>query len=149
MAVVCQCIGILTVDVVDFFRNPGVFHSQDSFPSKFRRCVCCRELRASAVNTPIATTPEDVSHSQGRNPENGKRRDFRRRRYRQSGFQHTDRPWPSSPELFNKDLQNNSIFFHGSLTLNKADSQWPASNHLTQRKISDESDSVWPPNEAN
>ena len=65
-------------------------------------------LRASAANTPTATTPEDVSHSrgwnvEGRNPENGRRRDFGRRRwYRQSGFQHTDRPRPSSPELLNK-----------------------------------------------
>ena len=42
--------------------------------------------------------------SRGRKPENGRRRDFgRRRRHRQSGFQHTDRPRPSSPELFNKD----------------------------------------------
>ena len=42
--------------------------------------------------------------SRGRNPENGRRRDLgRRRRYRQSGFQHTDRPRPSSLELFNKD----------------------------------------------
>ena len=42
--------------------------------------------------------------SRGRNPDNGKRRDFgRRRRHRQSGFQHTDRPRPSSPQLFNKD----------------------------------------------
>ena len=40
----------------------------------------------------------------GRNPEIGRRRDFgRRRRHRQSGFQHTDRPRPSSPELLNKD----------------------------------------------
>ena len=40
----------------------------------------------------------------GRNPENVRRRDFgRRRRYQQSGFQHTDRPRSSSPELFNKD----------------------------------------------
>ena len=39
----------------------------------------------------------------GRNPENGRRRDFgRRRRHRHSGFQHTDRPRPSSLELFNK-----------------------------------------------
>ena len=30
-------------------------------------------------------------------------RDFGRRRHRQSGFQHTDRPRPSSPELSNKD----------------------------------------------
>ena len=34
MAVVYRCVGILTVDV--FFRSPGVFHSQDSFPSTFR-----------------------------------------------------------------------------------------------------------------
>ena len=36
MAVVYRCVGILTVDVVVFFRSPGVFHSQDSFPSTFR-----------------------------------------------------------------------------------------------------------------
>ena len=36
MAVVYRCVGILTVDVVGFFRSPGVFHSQDSFPSTFR-----------------------------------------------------------------------------------------------------------------
>ena len=41
--------------------------------------------------------------SRGRNPENGRQRDFGRRRHRQSGFQHTDRPRPSSPELLNKD----------------------------------------------
>ena len=42
--------------------------------------------------------------SRGRNPENRRRRDFgRRRRHRQSGFQHTDRPRPSSPEMFNID----------------------------------------------
>ena len=35
MAVVYQCVGILTVDVVFFFRSLGVFHSQDSFPSTF------------------------------------------------------------------------------------------------------------------
>ena len=35
MAVVYQCVGILTVDVV-FFLSPGVFHTQDSFPSTFR-----------------------------------------------------------------------------------------------------------------
>ena len=32
---VYRYVGILTVDVV-FFRSPGVFHSQDSFPSTFR-----------------------------------------------------------------------------------------------------------------
>ena len=35
MAVVYSYVGILTVDVV-FFRSPGIFHSQDSFPSTFR-----------------------------------------------------------------------------------------------------------------
>ena len=35
MAVVYRCVGILTVDIV-FFRSPGVFHFQDSFPSTFR-----------------------------------------------------------------------------------------------------------------
>ena len=34
MTVVHRHIGILTVAVL-FFRNPGVFHSQDSFPSAF------------------------------------------------------------------------------------------------------------------
>ena len=46
------CVGVL------FFPSPGVFHSQESFPS-----------RASAANTPTATTLEDVSHSGGRNVE--------------------------------------------------------------------------------
>ena len=36
MAVVYWCVGILTVDGVIFFQSPGVFHSQDSFPSTFR-----------------------------------------------------------------------------------------------------------------
>ena len=40
--------------------------------------------------------------SRGRNPENGRRRDLGRRRHRQSGFQYTDRPRPSSPELLNE-----------------------------------------------
>ena len=67
------------------------------------------EVPASSIlRIPVATTPEDVSLSQGetsrgRNHENGRRREFgRRRQHRQSGFQHTDRPRPSSPELFNK-----------------------------------------------
>ena len=34
MAMVYRCVGILTVDVI-FFRSPGGFHSQDSFPSTF------------------------------------------------------------------------------------------------------------------
>ena len=36
MAMVYWCVGILTVDVVVFLQSPGVFHSQDSFPSTFR-----------------------------------------------------------------------------------------------------------------
>ena len=125
MAVVYRCVEILTVDVVVFFQSPGVFHSQDSIPSTFRlrlwetssgvvaegvfAAEARRELKASTANTPTAATPEDVSHSRGqtsrgRNPENGRHWDFeRRQRHRQSGFQHTDRPRPSSPELFNKD----------------------------------------------
>ena len=47
------------------------------------------------------TKRRDVSR--GRNPENGRRRDFGRRRHRQSEFQHTDRLRPSSAELFNKN----------------------------------------------
>ena len=35
MTVVYRCVGILTVDAVVFFRIPGVFHSQDSFPTTF------------------------------------------------------------------------------------------------------------------
>ena len=35
MAVVYRYIGILTVGVL-FFQSPGVFHSQDCFPSTFR-----------------------------------------------------------------------------------------------------------------
>ena len=36
MVVVYRSVGIMNVDVVVFFRSPGVFHSQDSFPSTFR-----------------------------------------------------------------------------------------------------------------
>ena len=53
--------------------------------------------------------------SRGRNPENGRCREFgRRRRHRQSGFQHTDRPRPSSSELFNTDhnASRESLSFH-------------------------------------
>ena len=35
MAVVYRCVGILTVEVVIFFRSPGVFLSQDYCPSTF------------------------------------------------------------------------------------------------------------------
>ena len=62
----------------------------------------------SLANTPTATTPENVSYRWGRNIEGKeswewKTPGLRRRRHRQSGFQHTDRPRPSTPELLNKD----------------------------------------------
>ena len=108
--------------VVVFLWSPGVFHSQDFFPSTFRSQlwetssgvvavgVCTaearRELWARLPRRPLlkmCPTVRDET-SRGRNPENGRCRDFvRRQRHSQSGFQHTDRPWPSSPELFNKD----------------------------------------------
>ena len=110
MAMVYRCVGILTVDIV-LFRSPDVFHSQDSFPSTFRLRLCetssgvfavgvCEPLQRTLLK--ISPTAGDET-SRGRNPENGRRRDFGRRRHRQSGFQHTDRPRPSSTELFNKD----------------------------------------------
>ena len=70
------------------------------------RCVCCRGSLRPLLR--ISPTARDKM-SRERNPENGRRRDFgRRRRHRQLGFQHTDRPRPSSPELFNKDEDANS-----------------------------------------
>ena len=75
MALVYRCVGILAVDVVVFFRSSGVFHSQDSFPSTLRprlwetsSGVVVVDVFA-AMNTPTATTPEDFSHSRGRNVE--------------------------------------------------------------------------------
>ena len=139
MPVVYRCVGILTVDVVVFFWSPGVFHSQDSFPSTFRpwlwetssgvvavearrelwarpprlrliyvvHAYACEPLQRTYLQRPLlrmSPTARDET-SRGRNPENGRRRDFGRRRWhRESGFQHTDRPRPSSPELFNTFL---------------------------------------------
>ena len=65
MAVVYRCVGILTVDVV-FFWNPGVFHSQDSFPSTFRLwlwetssgVVTVAVFAAVALRATAVTTPE-------------------------------------------------------------------------------------------
>ena len=91
MAVVYRCVGILTVDVV-FFRSPGA--------------VLCEPLQRTHLQRPLLKMSPIAGDetSRVRNPENGRRRDFgRRRRHRQSGFQHTDGPQPSSPELFNKD----------------------------------------------
>ena len=48
MAVVYRCVGILTVDDV-LFRSPGVFHSQDSFPSTFRPRLWETSSRVVAV----------------------------------------------------------------------------------------------------
>ena len=63
MAVVYTYVGILTVDVV-FFRSPGIFHSQDSFPSTFRPRLW---ETSSGVDCPTAWSsvkvpPEDASH---------------------------------------------------------------------------------------
>ena len=105
MAVVYRCVGILTIDVVVFFRSPGVFHSHDSFPLTFHRRLCetSSGVVAIGVITAEARRAGDKT-SKGRNPENGRSRNFgRRQQHRQSGFQHTNRPRPSSPELFNKD----------------------------------------------
>ena len=68
--------------------------------------VLCEPLQRTHLQQPLlrmSPTAGDET-SRGRTPENGRRRDFgRRRRHRQSGIQHTYRPQPSSPELFNKD----------------------------------------------
>ena len=45
--------------------------------------------------------------SRGRNPENGRRRNFGKILYRQSGFQYTYRPRPSSLDSFNKIIVYN------------------------------------------
>ena len=80
MAVVYRCVGTLTGDVVVFFRNPSIFHSWDSFPSTF----CPRLWETSSGVVAVGVFAAEA-------------------RREQSGFQHTDRPRPSSPELFNKD----------------------------------------------
>ena len=68
--------------------------------------VLCESLQLTHLQQPLlrmSPTAGDET-SRERNPENGRLRDFeRRQRHRQSGFQHKDRPGPSSPELFNKD----------------------------------------------
>ena len=67
--------------------------------------VLCEPLQRTHLQRPLlrmSPTAWDET-SRGRNPENGSRRDFGRRRHRLSGFQHTYRPRPSSPEMFNKD----------------------------------------------
>ena len=98
MALVCRYVGILNVDVV-FFQSPDLLHSQDSFPSTFREPLQRTHLQRALLR--MSPTAGDET-SRGRNPENGRRRDFGRRRHRHSGFQHTYRLRPSSQELFNK-----------------------------------------------
>ena len=78
----------------------------DIFRSGHCRCVHCSGSQFSARQRPLLKmSPTGLDEtSRGRNPENGRCWDFgRRRRHRQSGFQHIDRPRPSSLELFNKD----------------------------------------------
>ena len=79
--------------------------SSPSVGDIFRSGRCSEPLQRTHLQRPLLkVSPIDGNEtSRGRNPENGRRRDFGRRRHRQSGFQHTDRPRPSSPELLNKD----------------------------------------------
>ena len=68
--------------------------------------VLCESLQQTHLQRPLLKMSPIAGDEmlRGRNPENGRHWDFgRRRRHRQSGFQHTDRPRPSSPELFNKN----------------------------------------------
>ena len=97
---VYRCVGILTVDVVVFFRSPGVFHSQDFLPSTHLQRPLLKMSPTAGEET-----------SRGRNPENGRIRDFGKR-HRQPGFQHNDRPRTSSPELFNKDNAGRESLCH-------------------------------------
>ena len=73
MAVVYTYVGILTVDVV-FFRSPGVFHSQDLFPSMFRP----RLWETSSGVVAVGVFAAEARRKQDSNPN-------------------------SSPELFNQD----------------------------------------------
>ena len=65
MAVVYRCVGILMVDVVVFFRNHGIFHSQDSFPTTFRPWLWETSSGVVAVGMFSAE-----ARTAGRNPEN-------------------------------------------------------------------------------
>ena len=92
---------------------PGVKYLKFNFPhllnmrnsERLPLSVLCESKQRTHLQWPLlkmSPTAGDET-SRGWNPENGRRRDFGRRRHRQSGFQHTDRPRPSSPVLFNKD----------------------------------------------
>ena len=75
------------------------------FIKKFRARWLCEPLQRTHLQRPLLKmSPTDGDEtSRGRKPENGRRRDFGRRRHRQSGFQYTYGPRPSSPELFNEN----------------------------------------------
>ena len=74
MAVVYRCVGILTVNVVVFFQNPGVFHSLDSFPLTFHPwlwetssgevtvCVFVYLLQRLNIDNQDPNTPIDHGH---------------------------------------------------------------------------------------
>ena len=120
MAMVYRCVGILTVDVIVFFRSHSIFHSQDSLPSTFHPWLwetssgvvavgvftaeARKELQRTYLQWPLLRMSPTVvdETSRGRNPDNGRPQDFGRRWHRQSGFQYTYWPWSSSLELFNK-----------------------------------------------
>ena len=94
--------GFLTLDV----SSPAV---GDILRRGRCRCVRCRGSLQRPLTKMSPTAGDETSRV--RNPENGRRRDFgRRRRHQQSWFQHTDRPRPSSPELFNKDHKLYGMF---------------------------------------
>ena len=58
MAVVYRCVGMLTVDVVVFFRSYGIFHSQDYF-STFRLRLWQTSSGVVAVGVFAATKAQD------------------------------------------------------------------------------------------
>ena len=65
MAVVRWYIEILTADIL-FFRSPGVFHSQDSFPSKFRPRSWETFSGVAAVGVFAAETHRELSARVGK-----------------------------------------------------------------------------------
>ena len=83
-----------------------------SLVSLLSQKVLCESLQRTHLQRPLLRmspmTGDEISR--GRNPENGRRRDFGRRGYRQSGFQYTNEPQPFCPESFNKNLK--FILFH-------------------------------------
>ena len=74
-------------------------------PSPRRVVPGCEPLQRTHLQRPLLKmSPTDGDDtSRGRNPENGRRQDFGRRRHQESRFQHTNRPRPFSPELLNEE----------------------------------------------